>query len=186
MKKQTLIVCIVVLMLVALFCGCTENKTNDDTDDGDKGGETTANTYTWTAKETMADIPIDTDFSDGAQVLYNTLKDGDALIIEDIISNINYDPDLDQTTISFEWTEDEMTGSFNPVFEGNLTEIYSAGDNVRITVTIKYVEFTYTDEDLGVSMDYQIEVFEELWTTQEEYISSGGGALPATTIAMIE
>ena len=183
MKKKILGICIVVLMLVALVSGCTENKT---TDDDDSGGGTTGNTYTWTAKETSDDMTMDTDWTTYIKILYGTLVDGDTLIIQDTISGFSYDSEADRTTVTVEWTEDEVTGSLNFPFEGDLTGSYQAGDEVKVTVTIKHVEFTYTDETLGMSMDYEVEIFDEQWTTQEEYIASQGGALPATSIEKVE
>jgi len=183
MKKKILGICIVVLMLVALVSGCTENKTTDSNDDNNGGG-TTGNTYTMTAKEMQDDMTMDTDWATYIKILYTTLADGDTVVIQDTITEISYDSETDRTTVTFEWTEDEVTGSLNLPFEGDITATYQAGDEVKVTVTIKHVEFTY--ETSGASMDYEIEIFDEQWTTQEEYIASQGGALPATIIEKIE
>jgi len=180
MKKKILGICIVVLMLVALVSGCTENNSNNN-----GGTDTTPQTYTWTAKQFIDDMPMDLDWSDGLQLLHTTLKDGDTVIIQDTITEVSYDSVTDRTTITFEWTiGDGGPSAFSPVFEGNLTDTYSVGDNVEITATMKYV--TFTDDSTGTSMTYELEIFEKTWTNKEEYIASQGGALPATSIEKVE
>lgn len=182
MKKKILGICIIVLMLVALVSGCTENKT---TDDGDNGGGTTGNTYTWTAEEFEDDLTFDTDWETYFKMVFGTLADGDTLILQDTISEISYDSLTDRTTITFDTSEGgDISSSINNNFEGDITDTYQVGDEVKITVTIKHVEFT--DDSTGTSMDYELEIFEEQWTTQEEYVTSGGGALPSSTIEKIE
>ena len=180
MKKQMLVLSIVILMLVTLISGCTENDTNDNT------GSSTPKTYTWTAKEFQNDLDWDTDWVTYIKMDYNTLEEGDTLIIQDTISEVSYDLTSDRTTITFAWVEGTGNLSLNLPFEGDLSGTYQTGDEVKITGTMKHVEFTYTNETLGLSMDYEVELFEEQWTTQEEFITLGGGSLPATSIEKVE
>ena len=104
MKKKILGICIVVLMLVALVSGCTENN--------DNGGTTEAKTYTWTAKQLLDDMATDEDWSDGIEILYTTLNDGDTVIITDTISEVTYDSVTDRTTITFTWNWSEVSTFF--------------------------------------------------------------------------
>jgi len=179
MKKQIFGICIVVLMLVALVSGCTENKTTDN------GGGATGNTYTMTAKEVQNDMTMDSDWSTYVKILFNSLEDGDTLIIHDTIDDISHSSDTDRTTITFNTSEGgDMTSSLNYPFEGDITGSYQIGDEVKITATIKHVEATYEQD--GSSMDYELEIFEEMWTNMDEYIATQGGALPTTSIEKIE
>jgi len=165
MKNTIIITGLVCVTLVILMCGCTENKNN-----GSSNG-TSAKTYTWTAKQATEDMPLDLDWNDGFQMLYNTLKDGDTLIIQDTITNISYNSDKDTTTVTFEWTEDNVTNSFNPFFEGNITNSYKPGDEVKISVTIKYVTVTYQ------GFNFEMEIYAEQWESEEYFVSdldSGG------------
>ena len=183
MKKALFVIGIALcLTLVIFLSGCTENKTTNN-DDG--SNDTTPQTYTWTAKQFIDDMIVDTDWTDGLELLYTTLKDGDTLIIQDTISEVSYDSETDITTITFEWTlEGEGISAFSPNFEGNLTDTYSAGDDVEITVTMKYV--TFSDDSTGESYTYELEIFEKTWTNKDEYIETGGAALPATSIKKVE
>jgi hypothetical protein len=172
MKKTVITIFIINLILVLITSGCTENNQNG-----------TAKTYTWTAKQVVADIPIDTDWNDGIQMLYNTLKDGDTLIIQDTITNISYDPDTNTTLVTFEWAEGNETNSLNPTFEGDITGYYQPGSNVKITVTIKYVKLTYQ------SVNFEMEIYEEQWVSEEDFISdldSGGEGLKPLPQSCIE
>ena len=112
MKKTIALVGIVVMMLVLLISGCTE----------DNNGGTTGQTYTWTAKEMQDDVSIDSDWETYIKILYTSLGDGDTLIIQDTISEVTYDSLTDRTTITFDTSEGgDMTSSVNLPFEGNLT-----------------------------------------------------------------
>ena len=165
MKKGILVVGIVCLMLVLLVCGCTQQE------ESGTGGGTTGNTVTMTAKEHYDDMSMDTDWSTYITILYDSLEDGDTLIIQDSVTNISYDSNTDATTVTFEWTEGEMTGSLNPVFEGDITGSYQTGDEVKITVTIKHVTFSHE------GMSYDMELYEEQWESQDYFISNAGSAL---------
>jgi hypothetical protein len=179
MKKIFAIVCMLCLGPVLFISGCTEQDNS-----GANGGTTTGNTYTMTAKEVFADMNTDTDWSTYIKMLYTTLEDGDILIIHDTIDNISYSLETDRTMVIFDASEEgDMSSSLVYPFEGNLTDSYQVEDEVKITATIKYVHETY--EQGGSSMDYELEIFEELWTTIDEYIASQGGALPLTTITKV-
>jgi predicted small secreted protein len=56
--KKTMIVIFIIYLVLILITGCTENNQNG----------TSKKTYTWTAEQVVADIPIDTDWNDGIQL----------------------------------------------------------------------------------------------------------------------
>ena len=172
MKKAIALVSILCLVMVLFISGCTE-QSNTETNTG--------KTVTMTAEEVFNDMKMDSDWSTYIKILYNSLDDGDTLIIHDTIDNISYNPETNRTTITFNVSQDEnMSNSLNFPFEWNLTGFYHVGDEVKITGTIKHVKFTY--EQNGNSMDYELEIFKEMWTTPDEYMTSQGGALPPTSI----
>ena len=164
MKKSSILICVIIVTLLLFFCGCSEEK------------KQSKNSYTWTAKQVFEDIPLDLDWEDDYQLLYNTLEDGDKLIIQDTISDIIYDSDFDITKIIFEWTDEGETNSYYVDFEGNLTDIYQKGVKVKITGVIKYVEFNYEN------LKFEIEIFEKQWINQDNFITNGLKPLPSTSI----
>ena len=179
MKKGILIIVTICLMLVLFISGCTEQD-NSGTDNNNGG--TTGNTYTMTARELNEDMTMS--LGDPVTIAYDSLEDGDTVIIHDTIASVYYNSETDRTTVTFSWTDEEMTTALNLPFEGDISASYQSGDEVKITVTIKHVTFSYTFEE--VTLNYDIEIFEEQWTTKEEYIDSQGGALPATSIEKVE
>jgi len=173
MERKIVAVSLIAIISVALFCGCTENNARQK------------QTYTWTAKQVINDMPVDLEWDDGIQLLYNTLEDGDSLVIQDSITDIYYDPDTDTTVVVFEWSEGEENNSYAPFFEGDITDKYTIGQEVRITVTIKYVEISYG------GFDFKIEIFEEQWENEEYFINNyyengqGLKALPQSDISAV-
>ena len=177
--KKILIFCVIFVGLVLFFSGCTEQDNS-----GTNGGTDTGKTVTMTAVEANNDMNFESDWQTYVKIFYNSVNDGDTLIIHDTIDDILYDPDMDRTKISFDTSEEENTSSsLNYPFQGDLTNTYSIGDTVKITDKIKYVKFT--DDSTGTTITYEIELFEKTWTNKEEYIASEGGALPATCITKV-
>jgi len=181
MKKAIAIMCILCMGLVLFVSGCTEE---DNTGTNNNNGGTTGNTVTMTAKEVNDDMAMDSDWSTYVKFLYNSLEDGDTLIIHDTIDEISYSSDTDRTTVTFDTSEGgDMSSSLNYPFEGDITSSYQTGDEVKITGTIKYIEETY--EQGGASMDYELELFEEMWTNIDDYVANQGGALPSSSITKV-
>jgi hypothetical protein len=173
MKNRIFIAGIISIMLVFLLCGCTEDNT------GTNG--TGAKTVTMTAEELQNDATVDTDWETYITIDYESIEDGDTLIIQDTIDSIEYDELADSTLIEM----GSQDSPFMPIFEGDLTGSYQVGDEVKITVTIKHVTFSYEDEVSGLSMDYDMELFDEQWTSQEDFFETGGGALPQSSISKV-
>jgi hypothetical protein len=124
-----------------------------------------------TAEEHNNDIPIDEDWSDGYSLLYNTLENGDLLIIEDVINDIFYDSDEDVTIIIFRWIINDVSDYLDLTFEGDLTDSFEIGDKVSISVTIKYVTLSYKE------FNFKMEIYKEQWVSEEYFrndVDSGG------------
>ncbi len=124
-----------------------------------------------TAKEHNSDIEIDTNIADGYKLLYNSLKDGDRLIIRDVISSISYYPEVDATKIVFEWSENEKNDSLEVFIKGDITSEYFKGDEVKISVTIKYVNFIFNN------YSFEMEIFNEQWESEEYFYENAGTIL---------
>lgn len=171
MKKGIFIICIISLMLIVGTIGCFEEEekkgnNNDDTDD------TTDQTYTWTIKELMQDYS--TSFSNsGIKMVYDTLKDGDTLIIEDSIpENTTYNSTGDYTEIPFSLTiqgEDNTssTTTLTTYITGNITDEFTPGTNFTMTVTIKHVNVTIQIQ--GQDTSIEMETFNEQWKSEEAF-----------------
>jgi len=174
MKKELVVVGIFCLGLVLLTCGCTQDE------DGDGGG-TSGSTVTMTAEEYGNDLAMDIDWSSYITIGFTSLEEGDTLIIHDTISEINYDSDADATQV----TVGSGTSTVNPWFEGDITGTYAVGDEVKITVTIKHVAFS------NEGMDYDMEIFNEVWESEEYFIANsattlqGFKAQPLSTIVKV-
>lgn len=156
MNKHFIIFGIAVLLITVVgLSGCTEQEEN-----GTEGNGGTT-TVTMTAKEFHDDMisgPSETGFS----VLYNSLKDGDTLIIQDSISEINYDSNTNATTVTFKWSEPTTSRHFQ--FDGDITQDYLVGGGVSITVHIKHITISID------YFEYDLEIFEEQWIS-EDYFS---------------
>lgn len=145
------------------------------------------NTYIMTAEEHYEDRRPVLYFSN-IRIIYTTANDGDTIIIKDNISNLSYDEISDTTTIAFEWERYGSIDTSSFLFEGNITNQYSAGDRVNITVTIKRVTFLYE------GINYDLEIYAENWvnvdyfqdkTTLLDNIDQGFKPLPSDIIEIV-
>ena len=119
---------------------------------------------------------------------YNSLNDGDSIIIKDtIMTNPQYDQNLDITTLEFDY----FIGYLGKhVFQGDLTSLYAMGDQVQISVTIKRVTFTLEPPDVIMELTYDLEIFEKQWESVEDFEANGVSpnglkSLPQSSIAKI-
>ena len=161
MKKKLILAGIIVLSLVLLLSGCTENN-----DDGN-GDSSEPKTVTMNAQEYGEDMDIQMSQTSMTQS-FKSLNDGDTLIFQDSISSISYDDTTDSTTVNFEYSQDAdnggtQTSTASFLFEGNLTADYSVGDEVKITVKIKHVTVTIQ----GMTID--MEIYEEYWESEQYF-----------------
>jgi len=135
-------------------------------------GSTSGNTIIFNQVEMFQDM----DMAFGNDYLttdYKSLDDGDILIFKDVISEITYDSDIEATKVSFEYSPEEggtLTSNF--WFNEDISNKYQVGNQVKITLTIKHVEFTYEDPNLGTEMNFDMEVFKEGWESEEYFVSN--------------
>jgi len=163
-EKKTVAIIVFFIMLV-LYCGCIEDK---------DGVDSTPKTVNMTAQELSNDVSFSTAMSGGVlkwTTGYKSLNEGDTLIITDKISNISYTNFLyNATTVIFNVENHTIMGTNTStvgfLFEGDITDDYHIGDDVKITLTVKH--FVYTNETTKMSLD--MEVFEEGWD-QEYFIT---------------
>ena len=165
MKKLIITIITLFISLLIFFSGCLNLGGNDDEKNG----------IIITAREHNEDIK-ETHTNNSFSKLYNSLKDGDLIKIKDIIDSIFYDPKMDVTLVSFEWTENQTSNFLEIMFEEDLSAIFSLGDEVEISVTIKYVNFKHND------FNYEMEIFNEQWVSEEffktDLESGGNGFIP--------
>lgn len=100
-------------------------------------------------------------------MIYESLSDGECIIIRDNISMVTYSEEDDKTTITFSWYEDQYTKTHvYYYFMGNITDIYKVGDDVEITLTLKHVDIETN------STKYNIDIFEEQWDSEQYFINN--------------
>ena len=137
MKLKTIFISLIIVSVLIFTCGCVENN-------GDEGG-VSKKTIMMTAEEFQDNM--ETNISENSfSMLYTSLEDGDTLVIQYIITKIEYDSETDVTTISFEWSKIEdggtLTTSVHFQFEGDISQDFSVFDSINITVHIKHVKFS--------------------------------------------
>jgi hypothetical protein len=180
MIKKYLIIIIIILLSLFLFTGCIEFGADIKDSDIKK-----PKTLTMTAQEHNNDILLDMDLSDDYSLLYNSLNDKDTLIIIDTIDEIIFDSNYNTTKIIFSWDTEEGADYLELFFEGNILDSYKIGNEVEITVRIKYVTFTYEN------FDFKMEIYEEQWVNEEYFksnVGSGGNGfkpLPPNCIRLL-
>jgi len=179
MHKILSVAFILCLILTVFICGCISNKDNTK--------KLSPKTVTMTAQELANDMTFSMGSSGGVWKLtmgYSSLNEGDTLILTDKISNITYWESLYNATMVIfnvkNYTKMGINGSeISFLFEGNITDAYQIGDEVKITLTVKH--FVYTNETSKMSLD--TEVFNEGWN-QEYFITHlFAQILPDTCIA---
>jgi len=100
---------------------------------------------------------------------YESLQDGNKVIIIDKIDYIQYMDHLDATNIEFKVNTTASAGghisSITFDFTDDITDNYKINDLVKITFTIKHVTFSYNN------WTYDCEVYLDGWD-QDEYIKN--------------
>ena len=180
-KKSLFPTIAIYFIMIILFSGCVEFGTEVQDDRGKITGEIVV----MTAKEHNEDIILDMDWSDGYSILYDSLDDGDSLIIQDKISDILYDDIDDVSIVFFRWVEGDSIDYLSLAFEGDITKTYKTGDTVEISLTIKYVNFYYEE------LNFELEIYQEQWENEEYFkndADSGGDGfkpLPQNCIKVV-
>jgi len=167
MKKAILLLGILCFIILIFICGCSEQNNNPG-----------ITRITMTAKELNNDMET-IQGPDNVTINYKSLNDGDTLIIQDAIFKINYDYVFNKTIILFVWDEGNLSDSMIFEFEGNITGSYFNDDQVKITVKIKHVIFSYQN------VSHDMELFEEQWVNEEYFNSNRYKPLPQSCITKI-
>lgn len=170
MKTTNLMILGIFCFTVLIFiCGCTEQNNNNGIDEVK---------ITMSPKEHFNDKET-IQGSDNITINYKSVDDGDKLAIQDTIFKISYDYIYNKTIVLFVWGEEDESDSMFFEFEGNITDSFFIGDQVKITVKIKHVIFSYQD------VTYDMELYEEQWVSEEYYNSNRYKPLPVSCIVKI-
>jgi len=174
MKKQIIILVITTLLILSLS-GCFEQKKDSN------GSKITSDVkvYTWSIKEFMEDyygegnITAWTYYGTGITMLFDTLEDGDTLIIKDKIpEDIMYNSDSDVTEIPFSLVDDNgnITTTNYIQINGDITDEFLPGTNFTMTVHIKHINVTAENfMGSGESIKLDLELFREQCDKDEAF-----------------
>jgi hypothetical protein len=180
MRKIPSVIVVIFLLLAIFSCGCTEKNNEDST--GPK-------TVYMNAQDFINDFSFSTSTAGGKMTWkldYKSLNEGDTLILTDKIYNITHTGFWSNSTSIFFDVEDYVRLGVNASevvfqFEGNMTNEFDIGDNVRITLTVKH--FLYTNETSGAT--FNMDVFEEGWDQEKFMMNFLTQILPKSTIEKI-
>ena len=100
--------------------------------------------------------------------VYKSVKAGDILVLQDYIKCLFYDEEDDLTIFYFQNKEGEYSGCsldfcLTKSFQGDLTDSFNEGDEVRISGKIIYLNFTANN------CDYEFEIYENNWVDQDYF-----------------
>jgi hypothetical protein len=95
---------------------------------------------------------------------FDSLKHGDVLIILDVLDNITYLFDEYQTKVKFTSSNQLIS------IEGDITNEFSKGDLVKVTLHIIRVLFSKEDPYTGEFWTFELETFEEGWNSDSDTI----------------
>ena len=107
---------------------------------------------------------------------FQSLNPEDTLIIKDTINTISYNATGGYTSVEFI----SYPGDTFPI-EGDITNEFTTGDAVQITVHIISTSFTDQNPYTGETWTFNIETFEELWDNENKTYKS----LPSEYIHLI-
>ena len=94
---------------------------------------------------------------------FQSLDDGDTVIIQDTIENITYWGQWDYTSLHF------ASSSGNPFhIHGDITADFRRGDHIEIELSIKNYVFTEEDPDTKEVWTFEYETFREGWNEETE------------------
>jgi len=182
MKNNILIVLVIVIIIFGFLSGCIEDKkddTNDDTITYD------GNIYTWSIQRFMEDQNMEGNitawqlYKTGITISYDTLEDGDTLIIKDKIpEDILYHPEQDITEIPFTIGNiDDISGGVQTIYsmliKGDITNEFLPGTNFTLTVHIKHINVTAENfMSSGESIKLDWEIFQEQLNKDEDFFKT--------------
>ncbi len=155
-KKKVFLLGLLVCMTVTVtVSGCIEKNHQDE------NGDVTVMTYGQYLADSRSHIDNET-----KQVMewYQSLDEGDTLVIRDTINTITYMQAFGFTSIDFasSYTDDAV------IIEGDITNNYSSGDNIILQLTIIRDTFTWEDTKTGELWTYNLECIKEMWDTEQK------------------
>ena len=104
-----------------------------------------------------------------ATISFDSLIEGDTLVLQDIIYDLSYSKNDNMTTIS-------LSPKLDIYFEGDMSETYEIGNEVRITV--KILRVTFDHEYYGTTTRWNIELYEGHWEDAEYFTSHISSTTP--------
>lgn len=132
---------------------------DDDTNDGDDGGNDTTNTSGMSFSEFWNDYGQSVDNETLTATTYlKSFDDGDTVVIEDQLQNLTYNATNDFTIIQFASLQQRALS-----IEGNITGEFQAGDSVTLTSEIVNTTFNYQLQEENWTIHY--ETFADGWDT---------------------
>ena len=143
---KTITVLPLVCMLLVVSCGCLN---------GDK-----SNIVKMSMDELVED---DFQYVDNATKKlisgFNSLDDGDILVVQDTIQNITFEESYNLTVVEF------GLGAQAFSIEGDITDKFKRGDSVELKLHIINVVFLQQNQYYSEIWTFDIEVFEEGWNS---------------------
>ena len=109
MKKQMLVIVIIVLMLAFILTGCFDNNGNKDTSDENDEGTSDGNEYTMSYSELFSDVTWDDNYQN---LTLNSYEDGDIINIVDTVLFSQYNPDTSPDPLTVVAFGDEYLGLY--------------------------------------------------------------------------
>ena len=190
MQKKMSMAVVIILLIAIFFCGCTDNNNEDSIEPKNNNEDSIEpKTVYMTAQDFINDFIFSTSLAEGKMTWksdYKSLNEGDTLVLTDKIYNITHTGFISGITNIYFDVEDYVRLGVNASeivfqYEGNITNEFAIGDNVRITLTVKH--FLYTNETSGATLD--MEVFEEGWDQEKFMMNFLTQILPKSTIEKI-
>lgn len=154
-KKACLLGFLICLAATVAISGCIQK------DDQDENGDMTVMTFGQYLVDSRRHVNNDT-----KQVIewFQSLDEGDTLLIRDTINNIMYLEISDCTQIDFasSFLDDDA------LIQGDITNDFAPGDRVILQVTIIKDTFTWQDTKTGELWTYNLECVQEMWDTEQK------------------
>ncbi len=179
MKKNIIVVLLIFIVALGFFSGCVEDKEDDN---GDTEKTSDGDTYTWSIQRFMEDQNTEGNitawqlYKTGITISFDTLEDGDTLIIKDKIpENISYDSEQDITLIPFTITvtKGRVQTTHNVMIKGDITDEFTPGTDFTLTVHIKHINVTAENfMDSGESIKLDWELFQEQLNKDEDFFKN--------------
>ena len=146
--KKHVVLAVILTCIVSSACGCIM--------DGEK------KTVTMTMLEFANDYSEKWD-NDTRKItgVFNSLENGDTLIIRDMVNDVIYNEQSESTLIDFE----TLVGTPLTI-EGDITDTFKKGDHVELTLHIISITLTQIDTNTGEIWVIELEALKEEWDSK--------------------